>query len=315
MKKFNRRDFIQTSASAIALCSINMAGLPILCGRNNENLFKYAFCNEILEDISWPEQCEIIGRAGYTGVEIATFTLVEEGVQELDAGQRRQMVQDMNNAGIECAGLHWLFVAPPQGLHFTTPDNNVRQRSVNYLSELIDFCGDMGGEVLVFGSPNQRGTTLGASVDEALNYFIDGLAQVADHAQQRNVKILLEPLPGSSTDVVNTSSEAMDIVNKIDHPAISTMFDFHNTTDETEPLEVIVRKYYNHIDHIHFQNMDGTVVLHDAIPQKYIPVFKVLKELDYKKWVSLEVFDYSPGGTFIADEGMKTFLEIERIIR
>jgi D-psicose/D-tagatose/L-ribulose 3-epimerase len=314
MKHYNRRDFIQKSA--IALSTIGIAGLPMACGHKSEtkNRFKYAFCNEILEDIGWPEQCEIIGNAGYAGVEIAPFTLVEQGVQELGVAKRRQMVQDMKNAGIECSGLHWLFVAPPHGLHFTTPDNNVRQRSVDYLVKLIDFCADMGGEAMIFGSPNQRGTTQGATVQEALNNYIDGLAQVADHAQQHNVKILVEPLPANATDVVNTLSEAMYVVNKIGHPAISTMFDFHNTLDETEPLDALVRKYYDNIEYVHFQNMDGTLVTSDAIPQNFIPVFEVLKEKGYEKWISLEVFDYSPGGTFIANEGMKTFLEIERRI-
>jgi sugar phosphate isomerase/epimerase len=53
---------------------------------------------------------------------------------------------------------------------------------------------------------------------------------------ERDVKILIEPLPKNSTDVINTLEEAMKIVNSINHPAISTMFDFHNTLDETEPL-------------------------------------------------------------------------------
>lgn len=312
MQNYNRRDFIQRSA--LALSALSIVGLPFSCRHKRENIFKYAFCNEILEDTPWPEQCEIIGRAGYSGVEIAPFTLVENGVGELTPAKRRQMVRDMKNAGIECAGLHWLLMAPPTGLHFTTPDNQVRQRTVNYLVELIDFCADMGGEPMIFGSPNQRSTTGGATQQEAVDYFVDGLAQVADHAQQRNVKILVEALGSEQTDVVNTLAEAMEVVNRVDHPAISTMFDFHNTPDETEPLDVLVRKYFPHIEHVHFQNMDGTLVTADDIPQEFIPVFEVLKELDFKKWISLEVFDYSPGGKYIANEGMKTFLEIERRI-
>ena len=314
MKHYNRRNFIQTTA--FALGSLGIAGLPVACGHKggSKNIFKYAFCNEILEGYSWPEQCEIIGSAGYEAVEIAPFTLVKEGVQEITPDKRRQMVQDMKNAGIVCAGLHWLFVAPPHGLHFTTPDNELRKRSVDYLVKLIDFCGDLDGEIMVFGSPNQRGTSQGLSIQEATNYFIDGLAQVADHAKDRNVKILIEPLPTNSTDVVNTFAEAMTMVHKIDHPAIATMFDFHNTLDETEPLPQLIRKYYPYIHHVHVQNMDGTLITSDAIPQDFIPVFEVLKELNYNKWVSLEVFDFSPGGKFIAEESMRTFLEIERRI-
>jgi D-psicose/D-tagatose/L-ribulose 3-epimerase len=315
MNHYNRRDFIRTSAFAFG--SVIVAKLPLACkGKNGaKNVFKYAFCNEILQEFSWPEQCEIIGKAGYEGVEIAPFTLVKEGVQEISQAMRQQMVRDMKNAGIVCPGLHWLFVAPPPGLHFTTPDDQLRQRSVDYLVKLIDFCGDLGGEIMVFGSPAQRGTSGGISIGEATNYFADGLAKVADHAKERNVIILIEPLSKKDTDVVNTLEEAMSVVDKVNHPNIATMFDFHNSIDETEPWSDLIQKYFRHIHHVHVQNMDGSVIMSDNIPQEFIPIFELLKKLNYKKWVSVEVFDFSPGGRFIAGESMKTFLEIERRIR
>jgi len=312
MQYYKRREFIQKSV--VALSAVSLAGLPLACSSNDKRVFKYALCNESLQEFSWPEQCEIIGNAGYDGVEIASFTLVKEGVQELTPAIRKQMVQDMKNAGIECAGLHWLLTPPPQGLHFTTPDQQLRQKTISYLDQLIDFCGDMGGKIMVFGSPPQRSTMQGISVEEATGYFADGLAQVADHAQDRDVTILIEPLPHTSTDVVNTLAEALTIIKKINHPAISTMFDFHNTPDETEPFVDLIVKYYEHIQHIHVQNMDGTLITSDNIPQDFIPVFQKLKKLNFKKWISLEVFDFKPGGKFIAEESMKTFLEIEKMI-
>ncbi|MDD4756982.1 MAG: sugar phosphate isomerase/epimerase, partial [Prolixibacteraceae bacterium] len=218
--QYNRRDFIQRTAAALSTLAIS--GIPMSCGGNRGRIFKYALCNEIVQEFSWPEQCEIIGSAGYDGVEVASFTLVKEGVQEITGDTRKQMVKDMKNAGIVCAGLHWLFTPPPHGLHFTTSDKELRQKSINYLDQLIDFCGDLGGEVMVFGSPGQRGTTGGVTVREATDYFADGLAQVADHAKDRKVTILIESLPLSSTDVVNTLEEAVEIVNKIGHPSISS---------------------------------------------------------------------------------------------
>lgn len=316
MKYYNRRDFLKTSA--LALGTLGVAGLPVSCGRGQrdgkENMFKYALCNESMQELSWAEQCNIIGNAGYKGVEIAPFTLVEKGVEEIGAGERQQMVQDMENAGIECAGLHWLLAPPPKGLHFTTPDDQLRKRSVDYLDSLIDFCGDLGGEVMIFGSPGQRSTTEGLSVQEAMDYFADGLSRVADHAQERGVKILVEPLSSDQTDVVNTLADAMKIVNQVNHPAIATMFDFHNTPDETEPFDVLVRKYADHIHHVHFQAMDGTLMSPADLTPEYLRVFEVLKELNYNKWVSVEVFDFEPGGKKIARECMKTFMEIEKRI-
>jgi len=316
MKHYNRRDFLK--ASALALGSLSVAGIPVSCGRSQQkddgSIFKYGFCNESMQDLSWAKQCEIIGNAGYTGVEIAPFTLVEKGVEEIGAGERKQMVRDMKNAGIQCLGLHWLLSPPPKGLHFTTPEDRLRQRSVDYLDALVDFCGDLGGKVMIFGSPGQRSTTQGLTVEEAMNYFADGLAQVADHAREREVKILVEPLSSDQTDVVNTLDDAMKIVNQVDHPAISTMFDFHNTVDETEPMHELIRKYYDHIHHIQFQDMDGTLMNTNEITPEFVKVFEVLKKLNYDKWISVEVFDFSPGGEKIAEESMKTFKEIEKRI-
>jgi D-psicose/D-tagatose/L-ribulose 3-epimerase len=307
---YNRREFIQKSAAALS--AVGIAGLPVACGNKQKNIFKYALCNEVLKEYSWPEQCDIIGEAGYDGVEIASFTLVEKGVQEITSEKRKQMVQNMKNAGIKCAGLHWLLTPPPEGLHFTTLDDQIRNKSIDYLNKLIDFCGDLNGEVMVFGSPAQRGTTSGLSIKESTNYFADGLAKVADHAKERDVKILIEPLSKNQTEVVNTVKEAVEVVKKINHPAISSMFDFHNTLDETEPKTELIEKYYEYIHHIHVQNMNGSVVMHDDIPVELISVIKKLKELKYNKWVSVEVFDFSPGGKFIAEESMKTFKEIEK---
>lgn len=313
MNYYDRRNFIKTSA--LALGSLGLAGASACGSRNtSENIFKYALCSEILKELSWAEQCEITGKAGFKGIELAPFTLVKESVDEISSAARQQMVQDMKNAGIVCPGFHWLFVPPPKGLHFTTPDNQLRQKSVDYLIKLIEFCGDLGGEVMVFGSPAQRGTTGGISVQEATDYFADGLAKVAGLARDRNITILVEPLPGKGTDVVNTMEEALQIVNKVNHPNIATMFDFHNSVDETEPFTDLIRKYYRYIHHVHVQNMDGSLIKPDNIPEELIRIFKLLKELNYKKWISVEVFDFTPGGKFIAEESMKTFLEIEKRI-
>ncbi|MFP4621228.1 MAG: sugar phosphate isomerase/epimerase family protein [Bacteroidales bacterium] len=313
---YNRRDFIK--ASALALGAIGVAGLPVSCGRNRkngtENIFNYALCNESMQELSWARQCDIIGNAGYKGVEIAPFTLVDKGVEEIGSGERSQMVRDMEASGIRCAGLHWLLAPPPEDLHFTTPDEEVRRRSVDYLDALIDFCGDLGGEVMIFGSPDQRSSTEGIKVAEAKKYFAEGLSSVADHARERDVKILVEPLSSDQTDLVNTLADAMEIVNEVDHPAISTMFDFHNTPDETLPLDELVRKYAGNIGHVHFQAMDGTLMSPADLTPEYVRVFEVLKELDYDQWVSVEVFDFSPGGKTIAEECMKTFREIENRI-
>lgn len=309
----NRRDFLKSSigiTGGISLAGMGLAGCAQKDKADAWTGFKYAMCNESMRDLPWAKQCQIVGEAGYSGIEIAAFTLVHQSVNELEAYQRKAIVSDMKAAGLECVGLHWLLAPPPKGLHFTTPDDEIRAKTISYLNDLIDFCGDLGGSVMIFGSPNQR-NAMGISIDEAKKYFADGLAQVADHAQSRDVKILIEPLDKSQTDVVNTLAEAEEIYKQIDHPAIQTMFDFHNTPDETEPFDVLVKKYYPHIYHVHVQEMDGKHLGQGDAAETFVKTFQLLKDLKYDKWISLEVFDFEQGGEIIANESMNVLKEIE----
>jgi len=324
MSDYSRRVFVETSAAFLGAAVLG--GSLFGCRKNKEDKpittqwtgFKYAICNESMAKLSWPEQCQIAAEAGYKGVEIATFTLVEKGVQEITPARRKEMVSVMKNNGIECAGLHWLLTPPPKGLHFTTPDVAVRQKTIAYFDELIDFCGDLGGgparrepgPYMIFGSPKQRNTR-DISVKEAKKYFAESLAKVADHAEARGVKILIEPLGKGATDVVNTMAEALELSKQVNHPAVKIIFDFHNTTDETEPFDVLIKKYFKHMYHVHVQEMDGKHLGTGTAVNDFVKAFQVLKDLRYDKWISLEVFDFSPGGKRIAEESMAALKQIE----
>jgi D-psicose/D-tagatose/L-ribulose 3-epimerase len=313
MPNYNRRDFITTSGRLLGITALGeftsgckKKEVPASRARG----FKYAMCNESMAKLNWTQQCQIVGNAGYKGIEIAAFTLVKQSVEEMTSRKLKEMISAMKNAGIECVGLHWLLTPPPKGLHFTTPDSAVRQNTITYFLKLIDFCSDLGGPYMIFGSPKQR-NTMGISVEEAKKYFAEGLTIVADHAQKRSVKILIEPLGKNATDVVNTTAEALELAQQVNHPAIQIMFDFHNTTDETEPFDVLLRKYFKHIHHVHVQEMDGKHLGTGTAANDYVKAFQTLKDLQYDKWISLEVFDFSPGGKKIAEESMRVLKQIE----
>jgi D-psicose/D-tagatose/L-ribulose 3-epimerase len=273
-------------------------------------IFKYAMCNECLHPLPLEEQCRIIAGAGYRAIEIAPFTMVQEGVDEISPGRRKELLAVIRDHGLACDGVHWLFTPPPHGLHFTTADAAVRRKAVNYLHALIDFCGDLEGEVVVFGSPKARSTD-GTSVADAKAHFVDGLLQVADHALDRGVTVLVEHLDHTQSDVVNRLVEAKEIMDRIGHPAVQMMFDFHNAADETEPFAALIARYFDVIRHVHVQEMDGRCLGSGTAETDYLPAFQALKDLGYNGWVSLEVFDFEPGGRRIAEASMAVLQRIE----
>jgi sugar phosphate isomerase/epimerase len=128
----------------------------------------------------------------------------------------------------------------------------------------------------------------------------------------RGVKVLVEALPKNQSDVVCTLEEAVRVVHEIASPAVRTMFDTHNTADETEPHAVLVDRYFDLIHHIHVNELDGRYP--GAGDYDFKPVLAVLKRREFQGWVSAEVFDFSPGAEVIAGETIRHLeAEIEKL--
>ena len=268
--------------------------------------FRHAICNEIYGKAPLAEVCCAIRQIGYTGIEIAPFTLSDRPL-DLTPAVRREYRDIIVSEGLTFVGLHWLMVSP-KGLHVTTPDASLRAKSWNHILELIDLCADLGDHgIMVFGSPQQR-STQGISTAEATKHYSDGLAWVASHAETRGVTILVEALPKNQSDVINTLAEAAAVVHQIGSPAVCTMFDTHNAADELQPHVEVVERYFDLIRHVHVNEMDGR---HPGTADyDFLALFRTLRQLGYQGWISLEAFDFTPGPEKIAADSL-LFLDKE----
>src|SRR5438067_12095167 len=99
---------------------------------------RYAICNETFEGWDHARICRYIAGLGYTGLELAPFTLAPR-ITEVSAERRRELKAQAEEHGIQLLGLHWL-LAKTEGLHLTAPDATVRQRPADYLIELAKCC-------------------------------------------------------------------------------------------------------------------------------------------------------------------------------
>jgi D-psicose/D-tagatose/L-ribulose 3-epimerase len=264
--------------------------------------FRHATCNEAFEKWPFAEACKTIRRIGYTGIEIAPFTLAERP-SEVTAAQRREYRDIMQSEGLTFVGLHWLMISP-KGLHVTTPDNELRCKSWRHIDDLIDLCADLGPDgVLVFGSPKQRSTTGGLTREQATRNYIDGLATVAQHAADRGVTILVEALPIDQADVILSLEEAVGIVREIDSPGVRSMFDVHNAINETEPHAALIDRWFDYIRHVHVNELDGKHC--GAGDYDFKPILQMLRRREYKGWISLEAFDFSYGAERLVEESLR----------
>lgn len=187
---------------------------------------------------------------------------------------------------LEFIGLHWLFLKP-EGLHITTADERIRRRSWDHLKRLVDLAGQLGGGVLVLGSPKQR-NSMGMSREQAAANLEEGLRILGDFTVQRNCTILLESLSLDQTDVINSLAEAEESIRRIGHPAIQGIFDFHNCAKEARSWEDLIEEYYPVIRHVHLNEVNGSYP--GTGSSDFLPAFQKLAKEDYGGWISLEIF-------------------------
>src|SRR5918992_2368194 len=115
---------------------------------------RFAICNELFEGWAFDRVCRFVKSVGYDGLELAPFTLAPL-ITDLDASGRRDLRRQAADAGVEIIGLHWL-LARTEGFYLTSPDTAVRARTADYLVALAETAADLGGDLMVFGSPKQR---------------------------------------------------------------------------------------------------------------------------------------------------------------
>src|SRR5258707_3354028 len=169
---------------------------------------RIALCNEVLGGMALERQCEYAAALGYDGLELAPFTLSTspEKISTADAAKIRATVEA---SGLVVTGLHWLLVKP-DGLSLTDPDASVRKRTLDVMIHLIGLCAELGGSVLVHGSPKQRQIATGETHAAALARLQDALAQASLAAARAGVIYCIEPLSRRGTELVNIIAGATE---------------------------------------------------------------------------------------------------------
>jgi sugar phosphate isomerase/epimerase len=266
--------------------------------------FRYAICNETFEGWDHARVCRFVAGLGYTGLEIAPFTLAPR-VTDAGSDRRRDIRRQAEDCGLTIIGLHWL-LAKTDGLHLTSADEATRRRTAEYLVELARCSRDLGGDLLVFGSPAQRRIPTGATREQATDYALDTFRRAAPGLADAGVRLCLEPLSPPEADFINTAGEAIAILDRLDHPNFALHLDVKAMATDG-PAPELIRRYASRMGHFHANDPNRRGPGFGATD--FVPIFRALRESGYGGWVSVEVFDYAPDPETIARESLRYMRE------
>lgn len=266
---------------------------------------RFAICNETFGDWPWERVCPFVAGAGYEGIEIAPFTFAESAA-DVSASRRREIRQCAHDAGLEIVGLHWL-LASPKGLHIHTRDEAVRRRTVDYLRTLVDFAGDLGAAVMVFGSPSQRKLEE-ADREGAWARTQESYRQILPLLQARGVVLCQEALPPPEADFITNTAEAAAMVRELDHPHFRLMLDVKSMCSEALPPDAIIREFAPLVEHFHANDANRRGPGFGETD--FQPIARALQATGFEGFVSVEVFDYSPDPETIARESLRYLRQV-----
>jgi sugar phosphate isomerase/epimerase len=314
---FTRRQLLTNAAKAAGLGAAATL-LPI----NLQNLqaekpakpfpFKYAICNELFGDWPFEKAFAFAAECGYTGVEIAPFTLAQYATK-VQPTRRSEVLKQAKQAGLEIIGLHWL-LAKTEGFHFTSPDATVRRKTADYFGELAHLCADLGGRIMVLGSPKQRDLALGMSKEQGMKLAAEVLQSVAPTLEKTKVVIALEPLAPVETNFLTSVAEGAELVALVDSPTCRLHLDCKAMAGEkgaeglsaaevsSQYIPDLIHKYRKLFVHFHANDPNRQGPGFGKLD--FVPIMKALTDINYTGWVSVEPIDYAPGIERLARESI-----------
>jgi sugar phosphate isomerase/epimerase len=262
---------------------------------------KFAICNEIFKDWKLEDTLACAARLGYDGVEIAPFTLANS-VTDIPASSRQAMREAAARNKIAIAGIHWVLVKP-EGLYINHPDRSLRDRTAKYFCDLVDFCADLGGKIMVVGSPKQRNVMPDVSREQAAEWAAVTFRPAVTQAEQRDVTICFEPLAPAETNFINTAADALQFVQRVPSPRFKIILDVKAMCSESKPIPQIIHDSWPHFAHFHAndRNLKGP----GFGDVDFKPIAAALKEVGYQGFVSVEVFNFDEGAEPIASRSLE----------
>lgn len=301
-----RRDFLRVSVGTGTL-----AGLaPALLAMETKEVppasptpagIKFAICNEIFKDWKFEDVAAFAAKTGYDAIEIAPYTFADS-VTKISAGERRRIRDIARRNNLAVAGIHWLLVKP-EGLSINNPDRTLQERTAQYLCDLVDFCADIGGTIMVFGSPKQRDVLPGVSHQQAWDWAAETFRRPVARAEERAVTLCLEPLSSANTNFINTAADAIRFIKPFNSARFKIILDTYAMCAESKPVPQIIKESSPHFAHYHAndRNLKGP----GFGDVDFQPIAAALHATGYAGYVSVEVFNFDEGAERIAVDSLK----------
>ncbi len=259
---------------------------------------QFAICNEIFEGWALADTFAFAKESGFDALEIAPFTL-GKNVLEVSKDRRREIRKMAEDSGMRVSAIHWVLVGT-EGLHMTSPDPGVRERTARYLVDLVKFGVEIGAPVMVVGSPKQRNLDSGVSLDEGWEWAREVLSPAVQEATGSGFVICMEPLSPVETNFINTAAEARRFADSFESRSMDIILDVKAMCSESTSVAEVIRQSGGRFAYFHAN--DSNLKGPGFGEVDFCPIAAALRDVGYNGTISVEVFRFDEGARVIASQ-------------
>jgi len=218
-----------------------------------------------------------VAELGYEGVELAV-----RDPNKVDGKKISKLVKSYR---LEVPAIGTGQAYGEEGLSFSHPHLEIRERAIERIKEHINFAAKFSAQViigLIRGKVEED-----VSREKAEQWTLDCIRECARIAQQSGVSLTIEPLNRYETNFLNTITETISFVKKIDATNIGILIDtFHMNIEEASIYESI-KNSKNYLSHVHVADSNRWAPGSGHLD--FARIIKTLEEIDYKGYLSAEI--------------------------
>ncbi|HKR74987.1 MAG TPA: sugar phosphate isomerase/epimerase [Candidatus Nitrosocosmicus sp.] len=255
---------------------------------------KFAFSSNAFTNFSLLDSIEKISQVGYSGIEIMCDVphayppnMTNEKINEIRNTLKK------NNLQISNLNAFTLF-ALGDTYHPSWIETKEEQREarVIHTANCIEMANGLGAKNISIepGGPILPSENL--SIEAALQLFEQGVKKVLPSAEEKQVKILVEPEPGL---LIENSKQFVEFIKKFDSQYLKLNFDIGHFYCVNEDPRALILELQDYIEHFHMADIKDRVHYH-LIPGlgaiDFQNVFQAIKEIGYDGYITVELYPY-----------------------
>lgn len=212
------------------------------------------------------------------------FEVPLEDTTLIDYERAGQIIRDHGLGVSVCAAM-----GPDRDL--IHPDAAIRDSGMAYLKHCVDAVRQLGGTNVAGPLYSSVGRVWQSTADERrrdTDLLVQQLSDLAAYAGDQGAVLCIEPLNRFETSFINLATQAVEVVDRVNHPACRIMLDTFHMNIEERSLGAAIRAVGPRLAHVHACENDRGAPGSGHVP--WDDVAAGLKAVSYDGPVVIESF-------------------------